>query len=317
MLRYGEKQVVVKLKGVSQAFLHQSRLAPFIKQGSFQLKQGKEDFAILGSGIQYALSVHLADPSRVLQVLYPRDTREGFTHPQQLYRCKSINFGSFFAIERQFDDKYAIVSIDFAASLMGMEHKQTALEIQVAEGFSIDQVQQAIKLFMPACFQVLSSREQQATLMKAIHIERLFVFGTFSFILLIASLNIFFILSMLVLDKRKDVAVLYTLGATAHDIRSIFLIEGLLIALSGVTVGMTAAWGLSWLQQTFGLVSFGAHTSLIEAYPIKRKVSDFVYTVVGVVFITLVAAYRPAQLAAKQSTCTPMRPRGMEKESNR
>ena len=299
LLRYREHQVVIKLKGVSQEFLYQSRLAPFIQQGSFQLKQGAECFAMLGSGVQYALSVPLANQFCTLQVFYPRNIKDGTLLPQQLYRCKNIRPGSVFAVEKKFDESYVIVPIDFAASLMGMENKRTALEIQVADGFSIDQVQQALKLFVPACFQVLNSNEQQATLMQAIHIERLFVFVTFSFILLVASLNIFFILSMLVLDKRRDVAVLYTLGATPRDIRGIFLIEGLLIALSGAAVGMAAAWGLSWLQQTFGLVSLGAQTSLVDAYPIKRKVSDFVYTVISVVLMTLIAAYRPAQLAAE------------------
>jgi len=190
-------------------------------------------------------------------------------------------------------------AIDFAAALMGMGDKRSALEIQVAKGFSIRQVQQALKRCVPDDFRVLSSYEQQATLMQAIHIEWLFVFVTFSFILFVASLNIFFILSMLVLDKRKDIAVLYTLGATPQDIRRLFLIEGLLIALSGAAVGMMAAWGLSWLQQTFGLVALGAQTSLVDAYPIKRQISDFVYTAISVVLMTLIAAYRPAQLAAK------------------
>jgi len=299
LLRYREHQAIIKLKGVSEEFLHQSRLEPFIRQGSFKLKQGAECFAVLGSGVQYALSVPLSNQFCTLQVFYPRNMKDGTLLPQQLYRCKNIRPGSVFAVEKQFDESYVIVPIDFAASLMGMENKGTALEIQVADGFSIDQVQQALKLFVPDCFQVLNSNEQQATLMQAIHIERLFVFVTFSFILLVASLNIFFILSMLVLEKRKDVAVLYTLGATPGDIRGIFLIEGLLIALSGAAVGMAAAWGLSWLQQTFGLVSLGAQTSLVDAYPIKRKVSDFVYTAIGVVLMTLIAAHRPAQLAAK------------------
>ncbi len=299
LLRYREHQAIIKLKGVSEEFLHQSRLEPFIRQGSFKLKQGAECFAVLGSGVQYALSVPLSNQFCTLQVFYPRNMKDGTLLPQQLYRCKNIRPGSVFAVEKQFDESYVIVPIDFAASLMGMENKGTALEIQVADGFSIDQVQQTLKLFVPDCFQVLNSNEQQATLMQAIHIERLFVFVTFSFILLVASLNIFFILSMLVLEKRKDVAVLYTLGATPGDIRGIFLIEGLLIALNGAAVGMAAAWGLSWLQQTFGLVSLGAQTSLVDAYPIKRKVSDFVYTAIGVVLMTLIAAHRPAQLAAK------------------
>jgi lipoprotein-releasing system permease protein len=299
LLRYREHQVVIKLKGVSEEFLHQSRLEPFIQQGSFQLKQGAECFAMLGSGVQYALSVPISNQFCTLQVFYPSNIKDSTLLPHQLYQCRNIRPGSVFSVEKKFDESYVIVPIDFAASLMGMGNKRTALEIQVANGFSINQVQHALQLFVPDCFQVLNSNEQQATLMQAIHIERLFVFVTFSFILLVSSLNIFFILSMLVLDKQKDIAVLYTLGATPRDIRSIFLIEGLLIALSGAAVGMAAAWGLSWLQQTFGLVSLGAQTSLVEAYPIKRKVSDFVYTVISVVLMTLIAAYRPAQLATK------------------
>ena len=301
LLRYQDRQVVVKLKGVSEEFLYQSRLAPFIRQGDFRLKQGAEYFAMLGSGVKYALSVPLFNQFCTLQVFYPRDTNNTLL-PQQLYRHKNISPGAVFSVEKQFDESYVIVPIDFSEALMGTENKRTALEIQVEDGFSVNQVQQALKHFVPDCFQVLNSNEQQATLIQAIHIERLFVFLTFSFILFMASLNIFFILSLLVLDKRKDIAVLYALGATSRDIRHIFLIEGLLIALSGAAIGMVAAWGLSWLQQTFGLVSLGAQTSLIEAYPIERKVSDFVYTALGVVCITLIAAYRPAQLAAKNKT---------------
>lgn len=300
LLRYQDRQVVVKLKGVSEEFLYQSRLEPFIRQGYFRLKQGAEHFAMLGSGVQYALSVSLFNKFCTLQVFYPRNTNTLL--PQQLYRHKNISPGAVFSVEKQFDESYVIVPIDFAKALMGTENKRTALEIQIGDGFSVNQVQQALKHFVPDCFQVLNSNEQQATLMQAIHIERLFVFLTFSFILFMASLNIFFVLSLLVLDKRKDIAVLYALGATSKDIRHIFFIEGLLIALSGAAVGMVAAWGLSWLQQTFGLVSLGAQTSLIEAYPIERKVSDFVYTALGIVFITLIAAYRPAQLAAKNKT---------------
>ena len=318
LLRYQDRQVVVKLKGVSDNFLHQSRLEPFLIEGNFKLKSDKEYFAILGSGVQYALSIPVASQFDPLQVFYPRNIAGKTMLPQQqLYRAKQIKPGGVFAVEKKFDEAYVIVPIEFAASLMGMGDKRTALEIQVGKSGVTnsgqrgksgvtnagqrerERVQKALKQLLPDEFQVLNSNEKQASLMQAIHIERLFVFLTFFFILLVASLNIFFILSMLVLDKRKDIAILYTLGATAQDIKRIFLWKGLLIALSGAALGMALAWGLSWLQETYGLVSLGAQTSLVEAYPIKRQLSDFVYTAIGVVVLTLLAAYRPAQLAAR------------------
>ncbi|MEM9416748.1 MAG: FtsX-like permease family protein [Bacteroidota bacterium] len=301
LLRYQDRQVIIKLKGVSASFLHQSRLEPFIQQGDFKLTQGNEAWAMLGRGVQYALSVPISKSSHTMQVFYPRHLTSNAGLPQPLYACKNIRPGAVFAVEKQFDESYVIVPIDFATMLMGMENKRTALEIQVTKGFSIRQVQRILKRCVPDRFQVLNSQEQQATLMQAIHVERLFVFLTFAFILFVASLNIFFIISMLVLDKRQDMAVLHTLGATPQAIQRIFLIEGLLIALSGTAVGMAAAWGLGWLQQTFGLVSLGAQTSLVKAYPIKMQVSDFVFTAIGVVCMTLMAAYRPARVAAKTS----------------
>jgi lipoprotein-releasing system permease protein len=298
LLRYQGRQAIVKLKGVSEEFLEQSSLKPFLIRGNWRLKQGTEHLAILGCGVQYALAVSLTNLREALQAFYPRNVKNSAALPQQLYRCAHIRPGAVFSVEKQLDDNYVIVPINFAASLMGKRNQRTALEIQLVNNFPIKQVQQTLRLLVPTYFQVLNSQEQRATLMKAIHIERLFVLMTFTFILLVASLNTFFILSMLVLDKRKDIAILYVLGATPKDIRCILLIEGLLIALSGVTVGIALAWGLTWLQQTFGLISLGAQTSLLEAYPIKRKMSDFIYTTVGVVLMTLVASYRPAQLAS-------------------
>lgn len=303
LLRYQDRQVIIKLKGVSESFLQQSRLAPFITQGEFKLSQGTENLAMLGAGVQYALSVPLSSPFHGLQVFYPRPlSRRSAMLPQQLYRSKHIKPGAVFAVEKHFDESYVIVPIAFAAAVMDMAHRRTALEIRVAKGFSIHQVQQALKKCFSDDFQVLNSEQQQASLMQALHIERLFVFLTFSFILFVAALNIFFVLSMLVLEKRKDIAVLYTLGATSQDIRGVFLIEGLLIALSGAVVGMVGAGVLGWLQQAFGLVSLGVQTSLVEAYPIKIQLNNFVYTAIGVVVMTLLAAYRPARVATQTNT---------------
>lgn len=299
LLCYQDNPLIIRLKGVSASFLNQSRLKPFVKQGSLTLKQEGESVAIIGIDVQYALSISLADPFNALQIFYPEDiTSHAVTSPT-LYRCKRIRPGAIFAIDRKFNENYVIVPIDFAAELMGMGDKRTALEIQVADGIPVHQVQQSLKKSIPDSFQVLNNYEQQPTLMQVIRIERFFVFITLSLILFVASLNIFFVLSLLVLDKRKDVAILYTLGTSFKDIRLIFLIEGLLIALSGAAVGMVAAWGLGWLQQTFGFITFGSPTSFLDAYPIKKKCSDFLYATISVGIIAFLAAYRPAQLAAK------------------
>ncbi|MFN7095418.1 MAG: ABC transporter permease, partial [Burkholderiales bacterium] len=177
----------------------------------------------------------------------------------------------------------------------------TALELQVKPGYSIKKIKKELISCLPASLQVRDSNEQHATLMRAMRIERLFVLITLCFILLVASLNIFFMLSMFVLDKRKDIAILYSLGATKSHIQWIFLLRGLLIGLSGAILGMLVAWLLTELQEKFGLITLGMQTGVIEAYPIKRQPEDFIFTTVAVVVITLLAAFRPAQLATRMS----------------
>lgn len=301
LLRYRDQQMVVKLKGVSENFLQESRLEEFIEEGVLRLKEGPRNWAAIGRGIKYALSVNLSNVPHALHAFYPKHIQGSVLTPHQLYQQKDIMPGAVFAIEKQFDENYVIVPLDFATDLMNMGNKRTALEIQVAAGFANKEVQNKLKAIVPLAFQVLNSDEQHANLTKAIKIERFFVFVTFAFILVVASLNIFFTLSMLVLTKRKDIALLYVLGATPQQVKSIFLIEGMLIALLGTVIGVVAALVISWLQQNFGLIALGIQTSVVDAYPIKKEVHDFVYTVISVIIITLLTTYRPAQLAAQTS----------------
>jgi lipoprotein-releasing system permease protein len=136
-------------------------------------------------------------------------------------------------------------------------------------------------------------------LLKAIKVEKMFVFITFAFILLIASLNIFFSLSMLVIDKRKDIAILMAMGATNHTVRNVFLLEGAIVALVGAVVGLALGMGICWLQQTFGLVSMGMATSVVDSYPVKMQSSDIVLTSIAIIIITISVSIRPALNASR------------------
>jgi len=299
LFTYRGHQLVAKLKGVSANFVQDSPLATHIIQGKLELEKNGQNFALVGAGIQYALSIRLNNIFEELQVFYPRNNKPNAIVPQNFYRTGWIKPGAVFAIEKHFDENYVIVPLNFAIQLLGNTDKRTALEVQVMRNNSIKKVQQALQALLPQQFKVLNREEQQMTLMRTIRIERILVFTTFALIVIVASLNIFFILSMLVLAKRPNIAILYILGATPKTIRNIFLLNGLLIGLSGALAGMLLAWFLTWLQQKFVLISMGMQTSLIEAYPVKRQISDFIYVGIGVFLTTLIASYRPALLATR------------------
>jgi lipoprotein-releasing system permease protein len=297
VVKYRELSMPVRVKGVGDNFLQQSQLGNSIVAGNMRLQENGVDYAIIGRGVQYALSISPTNDFYSMQVFYPRNVRAGTIDPTKLINRKNIIPGSVFAIEKQYDENYIFVPLDFAVELFAFDNKRTSLEIKTKPGHRISQVQANLKNLLGEDFQVLSRDEQHSGLLKAIHIEKLFLFITFSFILAIASFNIFFSLTMLAIDKKKDIEVLYALGANDNIVKRIFLTEGAIIAFSGAIFGLTVGLVVCWLQQTYGFVSMGMQTSVLDAYPVKMQFQDFLYTALSIIVITFLASYRPAQIA--------------------
>jgi len=299
LLSYRERTTIAKIKGVSKDFVQNDLLAHHIVRGRLVLQEGDEKFAIVGAGIQYALGIELDHFFDEIQVFVPKPKpHKGAVIMQKLYNTSWIRPGGIFAIEKHFDDQYIITPLSFIANLLGDSDHRTALEIKIRPGTSIQKVKNICIKLLPPQFQVLTQDEQQATLIRTMHTERVLVFTTLTILVMIASLNIFFILSMLVLAKERDISLLYVLGATRKTIQYIFIWEGLLIGCSGSIIGMVIAASLTWLQQYFQFLSIDAATSLLEAYPIKGLWIDYVCVGISVVVSTLLASYRPAVLAS-------------------
>jgi len=302
LVRYQDAQMVVKLKGVSENFTQQERLDRAMVHGELVLNKEGKNYAILGRGVQYTLSVSPTNEFYALQVFSPkRETSSGF-NPDPMTRYftrRNIMPGGVFAIEKQFDANYVIVPLDFAEALFNYTGRRTALEIKTTVEASINKVQDRLQRVLGADLEVLNSDQQHQSLLRAIKVEKLFVYITFSFILAVASFNIFFSLSMLAIDKKKDIAMLMAMGATKRTIRRLFVYEGSIIALLGAASGLLLGLLICWLQQTFGLVSMGMQTAIVDAYPVKMQFSDFFYTAIAISIITFLASYRPATIAAR------------------
>ena len=300
-VRYKDSEMVIKVKGVGDNFIEQKRMDETIVHGELKLKKDGNSYALVGRGVQYALGISPNNDFYSLQLFYPKNIRPGSLNPGSLYTQKNILPGAIFAIEKQYDENYVFVPLDFAQSLMNYGDKRTSLEIKTTEGADINDVQANLKALLGEQFQVLNSDEQHSGLLRAIKIEKLFVFLTFSFILAVASFNIFFSLTMLAIDKKKDIAILYAMGATDRLIRGIFLKEGAIIAFTGAVSGLLLGLVICWLQQTYGFVSMGMETSVLDSYPVKMEFTDFVYTGISIILITFLASYRPAIIATRSS----------------
>jgi lipoprotein-releasing system permease protein len=301
LLQYHDRQMVVKMKGVSENYFAQSDIDSAIVEGDHRLVRNGESYALLGAGVQHELSIALDNRFAPLHLLYPRNNGKKTLsmNPETAFSQQTIVAGGVFLIEQHIDDSYIFVPIDFAQSLLSYGNRRTALEVKVGASRPIEDVKQDLQRELGSGFHVFDSDEQHVSLLKAIKVEKMFVFITFAFILLIASLNIFFSLSMLVLDKKKDVAILLAMGATSRMVRNIFLLEGAIVAQVGAITGLTLGIGICWAQQTFHIVSMGMATSVVDSYPVKMQLSDILLTGIAIIIITITVSIRPALNASR------------------
>lgn len=303
LFEHGQNQIVAKIKGVSDNFLDQGRFGNGYFWGDTTLGTDLRPGAILGRGVGFFLSIHLNEPNASFKVFYPKAPRSaGSIDPNQLYNSAQLEPRAFFSIDQQFDDHYVIAPLHFTRDLLNYGERRTSLEIKVKEGFSIGDVQRRLRSHLGTEFLVKNADEQHAGLIRTVKLEKLFVFLTLTFILAIASFNIFFSLSMLAIEKKKDIAVLKAMGAKDRLIRRIFLKQGVLIAFSGAASGLVLGYLLVLAQDTFGMVSLGISSAVVESYPVRIVWTDFVWICLSVVVITLVASWRPAIIASQVDT---------------
>jgi lipoprotein-releasing system permease protein len=302
LLQYHDRQMVVKMRGLSENYFGQIPIDSNLLAGDHRLRRGEREYALVGEGVQHELGIVLDNRLAPLRLLYPRQEPGRKTlniNPEKAFNEETILAGGIFQIEQHLDDSYLFVPISFAQQLLGYGNRRTAFYVRVGASFKADDVKEELRERLGNGFTVLDSDEQHVSLLKAIKIEKLFVFITFAFILLIASLNIFFSLSMLVIDKRKDIAVLQAIGATEQIVRQAFLLVGAIVALVGAVVGLVLGITICWVQQTFHVVSMGMATSVVDSYPVKMQASDIFFIALAIISITLAVSIRPALNAGR------------------
>jgi lipoprotein-releasing system permease protein len=301
-VRFRDADMVVTMKGVSDNFIDQHRLDNHLVDGELVLRENGMMYAIIGRGVQYALSIGIEENIFPLQVFYIKNAKSSSLDPSQLYAQRALQPGGVFSIEKTYDENFIFVPLDFANDLLNYGNKRTSLEIQTKPGSSVNTVQEEIKKTLGDSFRVLTNEEQHQDLYRLLKIEKLFTFLALSMLIVVASINIFFSLMMLALDKKKDISILSAMGAHESFIQKIFLNEGALIAFLGAGIGLMLGWAICWLQDTFGLVGMGMENAIVSSYPVKMKFTDFLLTASVIISITALVSFYPAHKASQNTT---------------
>lgn len=300
ILKNKENEFIATIKGVDQNFIEVSQLEKNVVRGRYLNTDEKE--IVVGSGIQSVLRVSVEDPlARLIVYLPKRGETSGLSlNPASAFNRKEIKPVGTFSIQQSFDNEYVLVPITFLRNLLDYKKSATYIELSLEESFDADEVKQDLQNILGEAFLVKTRYEQNELLYKIMQTEKLAVFVILAFILLIAAFNIIGSLSMLVLEKRKDISVLKVLGADAAWVQKLFMLEGFLSAVIGSGVGMFLGLVLCLFQIKYGLVKLqGSGSFVVDAYPVDLQVMDFVTVGVLVCFISLLAAYLPARRAGK------------------
>lgn len=300
-VRYRDADMVAILRGVSNNFLDQNRLDNSMVQGTLELIRGDSiPCAIIGTGVQQTLTVDVEEPFYPLQVFYIKDLSGRIAaDPSRMYARQTLLPVGVFAIEQHYNDQYMLVPLSFMQQLLQYGDKRTSLEIKLEANASAQATQARLKSTLGDAYRILTNEEQHQDIYRILKMEKLFMFLALSLLILVGSINIFFSLMMLAIDKRKDISVLVALGASPKTVRRIFLAEGALMSFTGAAVGLALGGLLCWLQDQFGLVGMGMESAIVSSYPVKMKLSDLLLTGGMLVISTVLIALYPAQKAAK------------------
>jgi lipoprotein-releasing system permease protein len=297
LVKHRTEQNIVNLKGVSRDYLLHNPLDSMLVDGDMMLEHEDRSYTIMGYLVAYKLGIRLYDFSNPIVVYAPRRTKKSFTSFEQSFNTGSLMASAVFSVQQEIDSKYIIVPINFARTLFEYQNTEvTSIEIRLNKDADADELQEKISAIVGKKFDVKNRYQQQVLLYKIMKSEKWAIFLILSFILVIAAFNTVGSLSMLILDKRKDIAVLHGMGASKKLIKRIFLVEGLLISFTGAILGIVLGFLLCWAQITFGLVKLGdANAFIVPYYPVKILLNDFIGVFLTVIVIGILSAWYPVK----------------------
>lgn len=300
MLKYGSQQYFATIKGIPQNYASYTNIDSLIVDGEFILNDKGTKYAVVGQGVAYNLGIGLTfiDPIRII---VPKKGRQIKINPARAINYNSIFPSGIFAVLEEVDSKYVLVPFDFAKDLFESGSNISSIELGIDKNARVGAVQKEIQDILGEKFHVKNKYQQHDSLNKTMRSEKAVVYLILVFILVIASFNVLSSLSMLIIDKKEDIAILKSMGATSKLIRRIFLFEGWLISVLGAVIGTVLGLFICWLQIEFSFMKLPQNGSfVISAYPVRIISTDVVLIFAVVLLIGFLAPLFPVKFISNK-----------------
>lgn len=302
MLTYFDKQYLVEIKGIRADYLNVSRLDTLVYEGDYQFETADGfPMTVLGGSVAYYINARMSDRIHPMKIWAMGDVKELMRNPEDALRPPvDIFTAGYFKVQMEYDTRFSLVDFDLAQSLFNMDGKVSSYDIKLADFDDAERVATALRATLGDKFKVLSWYDQHETLFNVMKNEKLVAYLILTLVLLIAGVNIIGGLSMIVLEKTRDIAILRSMGAQRRAIRRVFIVEATFVGGIGCFAGMMSAFLFSAVHSTVGVIRINGGDSFqeIEFFPLEMAWQDYALTFCTVFALSLLAGIYPAAKAA-------------------
>jgi lipoprotein-releasing system permease protein len=310
MLSYFDKQYMVEVKGVKQDYRKVNRLDTLVYEGdyAFEGADGRPQ-AILGGSVAYFINARISDRLNPMKLWAVGDASDLMTNPEQAVRGMDLFTAGYFKVQMEYDTRYIIADFALAQDLFDWKGRVSTYDIALKDFQEAEAVARELRKKLGPRYEVQTWFDMHQTLFQVMQNEKLVAYFILTLMLLIAAVNIIGGLSMIILEKTRDIAILRSMGAQKQTIRRLFIVEGVFVGGIGGVAGMISAGVFTWLQSSLGVVCLngGESFSDIQYFPIAAWWGDYALTSITVFGISVLAGILPSAKAANTNIVVSLR----------
>jgi lipoprotein-releasing system permease protein len=298
LMKLDDRQAIITVKGVDDEFKNLTHFDTVVVDGLYRFNYNNQFYGVFGQGVANRLGINVHDFVSPISIYAPTRGKAEGLNPEDAFNKISISPAGIFTLNYDFDDKYVLIDLKAAQQLFDCPNEFSTIELSVDDKLQLKTIQEKLQMELGNEYQIKNRYQLNDVLFKTLETEKLWTFLILAFILIIATFNIIGALTMLIIEKKKDIKTLYNLGADQKFIRNIFMQEGFLITSVGAVSGLIIGFIVCILQQQFHLVAF-EENGIIPYYPIELQLKDFVQILGLVMIIGFLAALYPVRIFTK------------------
>ena len=294
LIQNNGNEIIATIKGVDDNFNELVNFSKLVVFGDSVFENFNGNAVIVGNGIAYNLSINVNNIFEQINITAPNRTSKYIKDKSDLVKTAFLPIGVF-SVQAEYDNEYIICPLKNLQNILERENEVSAIEVNLLNSENMEDVKSEIQKQIGDNYIVKTRLEQHEFLYKLLNSEKLAVFLILVFILIIASFNIISSLSMMMIDKQKDIKTFWNLGSSEKQIRNIFFTKGILGVLVGSAIGLFIGVGFSLLQQHFGFIVMEGNF-VVNAYPVELNIKDVLIVEITVIVIGLIACFYPAKV---------------------